>query len=153
MADEELDPERLTEITNQMVEAITSPPYVEAMRAVKAAEGSQRLEEAMERLTPDALRKQGVKLPEDMRISSRFFEAGFKPVELGEPIGTRNLLTELRVTDPEAFRRINKIRVINPHLHEELIHRLIPDERLSPVALCGCACGGAATVCGGAGGG
>lgn len=152
MTTEDFDSERLKALTDQMVDAITSPPYVEAMRAVKAADGSRRLDEAMRRLTPDALRDQGVKLPDDMRISSRYFEEGFKPLEVGEVAGERNLLTELHAADPELINTIGGLRAENRPLYEEVIQRLTP-RGLGPLALCGCACGGAAGVCAGSGGG
>ena len=79
---DDLNAERLRQVTSQMVDALTSPAYVEAMRAVKSAPEGQRLEEAMRRLTPDALKAQGVPLPAGMRISSRYFEQGSNPLEL-----------------------------------------------------------------------
>jgi len=150
---DDLDPDRLKAITDQMVEAITSPPYVEAMRVVKSVEGDRRLEEAMRRLTPSALKEQGVPLPEGMRISSRYFEEGFKPIEVGEVSGQRNLLTELYAADPEVVTSINRLRRVNLDLYKDVIELLNPKDAIGLVALCGCACGGAATVCGGAGGG
>ncbi|MBK5912434.1 hypothetical protein CCR85_13155 [Rhodothalassium salexigens] len=153
MPQDDLDPERLKAITSQMVEAITSPAYVEAMRKVKAASNDKRLDEAMRRLTPKALREQGVRLPEDMRISSRYFEEGFKPIEVGEPAGKRNLLAELHAAEPEMFDLIGRLRDRKPDLYQELTERLSVEDAISPLALCGCACGGAATACGGAGAG
>lgn len=153
MADQELDSKHLRDITSKMVDAITSPAYVEAMRAVKSAPQGKRLDEALRRLTPEALRSQGVPLPEGMRISSRYFEASFAPVEVGEPGGQRNLLKELHGVEPDVINALERLREKNPSLFDDLRSRLSPGDLISPVALCGCACGGAATVCGGAGGG
>jgi hypothetical protein len=128
MADE-LDVNTLREITDQMIAAITHPAYVEAMREIKATAQDKRLAEAKTRLTPDALRKLGVPLPVDMRISSRYFEPGLPaPLEVGDylPVGTD--LASLSAKLP----------------------RMSDEERL--LATSGCACGGAGTVCGGAGG-
>jgi hypothetical protein len=79
------DVARLREMTDRMIEALTSPPYVEAMRAVRASPEDDRLAEAERRLSPDALRDLGVPIPEGMRISSRYFEKGLpEPVEVGD---------------------------------------------------------------------
>ncbi len=148
--DEELSAERLREITAKMVDAISSPAYVEAMRAVKAAPEGQRLAEAMRRLTPDVLRAQGVPLPEGMRISSRYFEKGYSPIDVGElPEGQRNILKELNDREPGV---LDRLRGRDPQFFDHLVG-LLQLPQVSPVALCGCAGGGAATVCGCAGGG
>lgn len=153
MPESDISREHLKEITTQMVEAITSPAYVEAMRAVKSAPEGKRLEEAMRRLTPEALRAQGVPLPQGMRISSRYFEKGFTPIEVGVPSEKRNLLADLHAVEPQIITLLDGIRTRSPDLFDELKRRLAPDEFAAPAAACGCACGGAATVCGGAGGG
>jgi hypothetical protein len=76
---------KLRRMTDEMIAALTSPPYVEAMRAVRAAPEDERLDEAAKRLSPEALRDLGVPIPDGMRISSRYFEKGFsEPVELGD---------------------------------------------------------------------
>jgi hypothetical protein len=147
---DELSSENLKEIVGKMVDAITSSAYVEAMRAVKSAPEGQRLDEAIRRLTPDALRAQGVRLPEGMRISSRYFEKGFTPVEVGElPEGQRNMLKELNDREPGV---LDRLRTRDPRFFQDLVVSLQPIG-ISPVALCGCAGGGAATICGCAGGG
>lgn len=123
MADE-LDAKRLEKITEDMIAAITSPPFVQAMRTLKTTPMDKRLEVAKRLLTPSALRTAGVRLPEDMRITSRYFEPG-KPLEV------------IEVSDREAFFAGGP--------------GYAPD--LFAYGAWGCACGGAATVCGGAGGG
>lgn len=83
-----IDPDILRKEINQMIDALTSPPFVEAMRAVRAVPASQRLAEGAKRLNPDLLREQGVPLPSNMRISSRYFDDELpEPVEVGE-VGT-----------------------------------------------------------------
>ena len=84
MSEELLDVERLHRITNEMITAITSPPFVEAMRRMKATPKNERLRIGAEILTPDALRAQGVPLPTDMRVTSRYFEAGAPDIEVGD---------------------------------------------------------------------
>lgn len=75
----------LRKTTDDMIDALTSPAYVEAMRKLRAAPDDKRLDEATRRLSPDGLRELGVPIPEGMRISSRYFEPGFaEPVELGD---------------------------------------------------------------------
>lgn len=149
---DELSAEQLREITTKMIDAISSP--LEAMRAIKAAPEGQRLNEALRRLTPDALRAQGVPLPEGMRISSRYFEQGFSPIEVGDlPEGQGKRLSDFNEREP-GF--LDRLRNRDPHAFavfvDELTRPIRPPE-VAPVALCGCAGGGAATVCGCAGGG
>ena len=115
----EIDPKRLKKITDEMIAAISSPEYVKAMKIMKKTPVEKRLAVATKLLSPDALRKKGVPLPKDMRISSRYFEPGNPTVILVDDHGARIAGTG----DP------------------------------GPVGAWGCACGGAATVCGGAGGG
>jgi hypothetical protein len=147
-----LDPAKLREITDQMVDAISSPAYVDAMRAIKAAPEENRLEEAMRLLTPEALIAQGVPLPPGMRISSRYFEAGFDSIEVGEFLdGQPNILRALNERDPTL---LDRLRTRDPLSFNRFV-RLVQPNRFSPdpLALCGCGGGGAATICGCAGGG
>jgi hypothetical protein len=76
MADKMLDVTRLNKITEEMIAAITSPPFVEAMRMLKATPQDQRLKVGAEILTPKALQARGVPLPTHMRLTSRYFESG-----------------------------------------------------------------------------
>lgn len=70
----EFDVARLRKVTDEMIDAITSPPFVEAMRKLREAAPASRLSEGAKLLSTDALRKAGVPLPKDMLISSRYFE-------------------------------------------------------------------------------
>src|SRR4051794_41098048 len=75
MADE-FDVKKLQKITDGMIAAISSPAFVDAMKKLKATPAEKRLEKGAALLSPEALRKKGVKLPAGMRISSRYFEEG-----------------------------------------------------------------------------
>jgi len=80
----DLDADRLHEVTSQMITALASPEFVEAMRKMKATADEDRLRVAAKILTPDGLRSQGVPLPMDMRITSRYFESGKPEIEAGD---------------------------------------------------------------------
>lgn len=156
------DVERLQRETQELIEALTAPAYVAALRAVKDAPESERLLEASKRLTPDALRAQGVPLPEGMRISSRYFEKGYpEPLEFGDlPDGRPNPLTALSELDPGL---LDKMRSGKP----QLLNQLVSDEsgevpnNFTMARFGGCTCGGrvlsgpmgigSTSVCGGAG--
>lgn len=145
----ELDTERLKGVASKMIEAVTSPGFVEAMRAVRSAPEDQRLVEASRRLSPDALRAQKVPLPADMRISSRYFEKGFSPVELGDtPDGTRNLVNALNELEPGL---LDRIRMRDRNLFDQLIDSSASNR--PDVGIWACAGAGIGTICGCAGGG
>ena len=121
---DELDVSRLEKISADMITAITSPPFVAAMHALKSTPMEKRLEVATRLLTPSALSKAGVELPKGMRITSQSSEPGSSEViEVDEKGASLN-------------------NVLND------VH--LPGGVFGGWA---CACGGAATVCGGAGGG
>ncbi len=154
-----LDAERLRSITTEMIEALTSPEYLEQVQAVREAPEEERLVEASNRLSVDALRAAGVRLPRDMRISSRYFEESFpSAVEFGDTPGAEpNVVNELNRIRPGWLDEVR-------HKDPEIFERLVAIDR--PPALGGlgsptdnlpqgwgaCAGGGAATVCGCAGG-
>jgi hypothetical protein len=78
----------LREEINKMTEALTHPAYVDAMKNVRNAPRDERLVVGSRLLNPDALRAQGVLLPENMRISSRYFdEDNPQGAEFGTPRG------------------------------------------------------------------
>lgn len=107
------DKVRLRNETQAIIDALTDPAYVAALRAVKEAPTEKRLLEATKRLTPDALRQAGVKLPEGMRISSRYFEKDLpRPLELGDlPDGKPNPLAKLITSNPGL---LDDLRANNP---------------------------------------
>jgi hypothetical protein len=155
-----LDPEFLRKTTQDLIEALTSPAYVEALVAVREAPKEKRLVEASRRLTPDGLRKLGVPIPPGMRISSRYFETGFPDsidVQLGDPQkGGVNLINALNEVKPGL---LDSLHINNPEIYEELVTRTDIDLPTARFKLC--TCGGRTvsgplgighgTVCGGAG--
>jgi len=149
MTDEELDVQRLREISNAMVEAVTSPAFVEALRTVRSAPQDQRLAEGSRRLSPDALRAQGVPLPADMRITTRYFEAD-QPgiIEFGEAGSVVNSLNE---ADPGL---LDRLREANPALFTRMMNEITneTDALMKKSDIGGCACAGHHGTCSGAGG-
>ncbi|SFV37033.1 hypothetical protein [Hyphomicrobium facile] len=151
---------RLRDETQSIIDALTAPAYVAALRAVKAAPVEKRLLEATKRLTPEALRREGVNLPEGMRISSRYFESDLpKPLELGDlPDGRPNPLIKLSVSNPGL---LDDLRANNPAALAALLsdsHTNLGNvTELPMVRFGGCHCGGGTlpgiggTACGGAG--
>jgi hypothetical protein len=118
----DIDAAHLTNITNGLIGAISSAPFVAAMQNLKATPLDQRLAVASNTLSPAALTAAGVNFPEGMRITSRYFEPGSPDI--------------IEVTDDGAvLRDANSV------------------PQIGAAGAWGCACGGAATVCGGAGGG
>jgi hypothetical protein len=111
---QQLDRERLTKITDSLIQTITSPEFIERMRSFRSvAERTSSFEEAGSLMSIESLREAGAELPEDFRITSRVFEDYEK--------GTRIAVSPIEGFDPR-------------------------------VAWGACAGGGAATVCGCAGG-
>jgi len=131
MAENEmLDVDRLRKITDEMVTAITSPPFVEAMRTMKATAQDQRLKVGAKILNPEALRSKGAPLPVGMRITSRYFESGKPTIEVADPDEAGH---------PPIAKEIADISSLSPR-------------QTKGVQSAGmCAGGGAGTVCGCAG--
>ena len=110
--------------TDQLIEAISSHEFVDAMRCMSAEPMESRLELASRILTPSALRYAGVPLPSHMRITSRYFEPSSSNIIEADEDGTVRDMDGSFLSQPPGA-----------------------------MGAWGCACGGAATVCGGAGGG
>lgn len=124
--DYEFDSKRLQQKTDEMIKAITSPKFVEAMRQLRNTPTKSRLAEGAKLLDPKALRAAGVPLPKDMRITSRYFEPGVAgAIEVGD----------------HGARRVPKGDIRGDVLGGA-----------EPLGIGGCACGGGLTFCGGAGG-
>jgi hypothetical protein len=152
----------LRDETQKIIEAMTAPAYVAALRAVKATPIEKRLLEASKRLTPDALRKQGVKLPDNMRISSRYFESGFpRPLDLGDMAdGKPNPLSVLISKNPGLLDdlRANNLPAFNALISNDGSTGGGVDD-MTAARLGGCTCGGTSipippftsTACAGAG--
>ncbi|MFE4023243.1 hypothetical protein ACFXPZ_38600 [Streptomyces sp. NPDC059101] len=156
MRTEELQAEKIREITQQIVDIVTSPQFVEAVRAVSSAPEDQRLLEGSRRLSPQALRQQGIELPDGMRMSSRYFEEGLlpSPVEYGDgPDGTLNITNSLNADEPGA---LDRLRVHDPKLFRKLLD-LTDKEYLNfsrhPGFFGFCSCAGKKGTCTGIGGG
>jgi hypothetical protein len=87
---DQLDRERLTRVTSDLIKTITAPAFIESMRVARErADGGASVESAADLLSISALRRAGLDIPEDFRMTSRVFEdrsTGFR-LELKEPIG------------------------------------------------------------------
>ncbi len=116
----DLDVERLKKITGELIDAITSPEFIEQVRMVRTAPENERLAEASRRLSVDALRAAGVKLPTDMRVSNRYFEESFgTPIEFGDyPNSRPNIINELNKAQP-GF--LDQLRQTNPDVFNNLV--------------------------------
>ena len=110
--------------TAQLIDAISSPAFVDAMHRLNSEPMQSRLALASSILTPDALREAGVPLPPNMRITSRYFEPDSPETIEADDDGNVRLMDQSLLSQPPGA-----------------------------AGAWGCACGGAATVCGGAGGG
>lgn len=150
MKEQDLSPDTLALETRRMVECMTHPAYVEAMRTLKSTPNEERLTIVMKLLTPEALRERDVPIPPGMRISSRYFEPGIPAVEAGE-LATREkgVLRELNERDRGV---LDRLRVKEPQLLTDLAAIDLRRDEIDPAALCVCACGGGG-ICGGLGGG
>jgi hypothetical protein len=127
-----LNAKGLQKITAEMIAAITSAPFVAAMRRLQLTPLNERLDLAPQLLMPDILRKKGVKLPADMRITSRYFERGSPSV--------------IEVNDYGAFLTSTPLDPVAAGLGPL-------DAKNVAAGVCGCGCAGGLTFCGGAGGG
>lgn len=156
-AESGLDPEFLRKTTQDLIKALTSKPYVDALLAVRKAPEDARLMEASRRLNPDALRKLGVPLAPDMRITSRYFETGFPDaidVEVGDRLdGSINLINALNAAKPGL---LDNLRINNPEIYKALTTFREGPGHTARIGYCNC--GGhtfsgvvSGTVCGGAG--
>ncbi|MGW1642664.1 hypothetical protein [Streptomyces lavendulae] len=141
------DKNRLRDVTQQTIDLITSPAFVEAMQAVRNAPPDQRLMEGSKQLSREALVERGVQIPEDMRISSRYFEQGLPgPVNFGDGAGGRsNIVNGLNEAAPGL---LDRLRGTNPSLFKELATS--PEEE-DLLRLGGCVCAGGTSICVGAG--
>lgn len=90
----QLDRERLTTITSNLIETITSPNFIERMRQFrKKARGGASFGEAADLMSIESLRAAGADIPDDFRLTSRVFEdseTGLR-VEIKPPQGAIDL--------------------------------------------------------------
>ena len=71
----QLDRERLMRVTSDLVSTLTAPEFIEKMRAARQeAEGGAGLDRAGDLLSLSNLRRAGVDIPDDFRLTSRIFE-------------------------------------------------------------------------------
>ncbi|MGJ8736984.1 hypothetical protein [Zobellia laminariae] len=127
MATDLIDAKKVREEMDAMIEMISHPAFVDAMKTMKKTPISKRRQLGKKILSIDHLKSKGVKVPKGMRVTTRYFESG-RP-------GIIELLP-------------------NGKIRGSRFPRFPIGDKLDPgkVAWGGCACGGAATVCGGAGG-
>jgi hypothetical protein len=72
---DQLDRERLKRVTDELIETITSPAFIERMVAARRAiEEGEGVEAGARLLSVDTLRRAGIDIPDDFRITSRVFE-------------------------------------------------------------------------------
>ena len=73
----QIDRERLTTITNSLIQTITSPKFIERMRQFRERAGANPdLGAAADLMSLESLRSAGAELPADFRLTSRVFEDG-----------------------------------------------------------------------------
>jgi hypothetical protein len=72
---ERLSRERLTRVTTEMVQTLTSPAFFDKVRDARdAADRGEGMEAAARLLSIESLRELGVDIPDDFRMTSRVFE-------------------------------------------------------------------------------
>jgi hypothetical protein len=126
MPDPMIDRRRVKKEMDALIEMITHPAFVGAMKQMKETPVAERRALAKDVLAVDTLKSAGVKMPRGMRVTTRYFEPG---------------KTQAIQISPEG-------RVTTVKLPKELVSGR-PGGVLS---WGGCACGGGLTFCGGAGG-
>lgn len=125
MPEQLINADKVRKEMDAMIEMISHPEFVASMKAMKETPLKKRKEFGEQNLTVDALKAKGVKLPDGMRVTTRYFEPN-KP--------------DIIEITPEG----KIIRTKNPKF---------PLGEGGNVAWGGCACGGGLSFCGGAGGG
>jgi len=122
-----IDRKRVKKEMDALIEMITHPAFVAAMRDLKATPVAERRKLAKDVLAIETLKSAGVTVPRGMRVTTRYFEHG---------------KTEAIQISPDG--RLSTIR---------LPKELVGGRPGGLVSWGGCACGGGLTFCGGAGGG
>jgi hypothetical protein len=92
--------QRVHQLIEQLNTAVTNPAFLQALRDVGKLPEEQRLKEAQKRLTPKALAAAGVSIPDNLRISSRYFEDPQKKVRASLELGATG-------TRPTHLRPVN----------------------------------------------
>jgi hypothetical protein len=127
MVDQLIDADRVRRETDSMINMITHPAFVDAMKKMKETPLNSRREVSKSTLTLEALAAQGVPIPSDMRITTRYFEPGNPEVIEIAPDGTVSGTVAPKFPSGK------------------------PNDPTT-MAWGGCACGGTALGCAGAGG-
>lgn len=150
----QIESEQLRELSQEMVELVSSPEFMQHVQAVFAAEESVRFSEAANRLTPTALREAGLQVPEYTRISSRYFEEGSdREINFTDNEAGRDILQVLHEREPGILDRIVRE-------DEDLWHKINKKPFFPPVnpflpsaaGICACVGGGPGwSVCVGGG--
>lgn len=129
MANELINPDKLRKEMDAMTEMLSHPEFVAAMKLIKSTPLSKRNALAKKTLTIQAPREKGVKIPEGMRLTTRYFEPGkTEMLEIG-PDGTARKVAKSKIG-------IEFPGGINTN---------------GSLAWGGCACGGIGSICGGGG--
>jgi hypothetical protein len=144
--------QQLQQLSEQLVELVTSPDFLAHVQSVFDAEESVRLTEAANRLTPTALRNAGLSVPEWTRISSRYFEEGMPDeIKFTDVEGSKDILQTLHEREPGI---LDKIRLEDDKLWKRIIRKNpFPLDPVGPRAgACVCVGGGPSwSVCVGGG--
>jgi hypothetical protein len=129
MGEQLINADKVRKEMDVMIEMITHPEFVASMKAMKETPLKKRREFGEQNLTLKALKAKGIKLPDGMRVTTRYFEPNKPKIIEITPDG------KISITKKPQF----------------VIGNLIGDA--GTLAWGGCACGGGLTFCGGAGGG
>ena len=167
-----LSREHLVKETEAVLDAIANPVFIAKMQEFRERRGGERIEFARKEMNPKQLQSDGVKLPAGMRVSTRTFEeypsdgrgnplyvdAGKGREVIGLIQNQRpELMEKLKLADPEIYKEI--LPFVGPKVDPDFEVPVLPgffdpdSPDFDPHGAWGCACGGAATICGGAGGG
>lgn len=71
-----IDPDKIRAEMESMIAIVTNPAFVAAMNRLRETPVNKRREFGKRTLTSDALAAQGVNIPGNMRLTTRYFEPG-----------------------------------------------------------------------------
>ncbi|MGJ8736987.1 hypothetical protein [Zobellia laminariae] len=126
MANELINTQKIRAEIEAMIEMISHPAFVEAVKTMKKKPISKRRQLGKKILSIDHLRSKGVMVPKGMRVTTRYFESG-RP-------GIIELLPDGKIRNTKY-------------------PRFLIGDKLNPgkVAWGACVCGGTGSFCAGAG--
>jgi hypothetical protein len=131
MANELINADKLRAEMDRIIEMLTHPEFVAAIKEMKDTPVSKRREFAKKRLTVASLKRKGVPLSTEMRLTTRYFEPG------------RPEVLEITPDGEVTGTKFPKLPIGIPRPHGPL-----GDNNLLGGI---CACGGIGPVCAGAG--